>query len=385
MADPDFTTLSRALDHYCPFEALGVARQEIRHSNFLADILDPLRPHGFGDSFLKAFLDVLLAASGLDVRRLDLHLSDLSQADIRREWQNIDLLCVIDHLPRPLVAAIEIKVESGEHGTQLAEYVKKIEAHWPNAEHCYVFLTPTGQDSSDDRWTAISFASVLDGIEPLLRDIRGEDAAKMMLGAYITMMRRRYVPNDEMENLARRIWEKHGAALEYLMDQRPDLMSEISTAIQEREFASIAKQIKQATGIEIALDHCSNTFMRIAVPTWDDCPDMLCASWTKSRRILLCEVEFYGQRVHIRMQLGPGDPEPRTRMFQKLNDTADVDSGKKAKPTAFFSRLAAKTLLSAKEIEKAADSDTLILASRDGIAKFLEAHLPSYHRVLMEG
>ena len=36
MKSQDFSELSDRLDVYCPFEALSVARLEIRHSNFLA-------------------------------------------------------------------------------------------------------------------------------------------------------------------------------------------------------------------------------------------------------------------------------------------------------------------------------------------------------------
>ncbi|HAH57521.1 MAG TPA: hypothetical protein DCL86_05190, partial [Bacteroidales bacterium] len=39
------------------FEAVGMARQEIRHSRFLAFLLNPLAPHGLGEYFLRNFLD----------------------------------------------------------------------------------------------------------------------------------------------------------------------------------------------------------------------------------------------------------------------------------------------------------------------------------------
>src|SRR5690242_12497482 len=45
------------------FDALGISEVEIRHSNFLAFVLDPTESHGLGDLFLKGLLiDALKAA-----------------------------------------------------------------------------------------------------------------------------------------------------------------------------------------------------------------------------------------------------------------------------------------------------------------------------------
>ena len=56
----DFKKLENMVDVFCPFEAIGMVRQEIRHSNFLAYILDPNRPHEFGSSFLEDFFALIL-------------------------------------------------------------------------------------------------------------------------------------------------------------------------------------------------------------------------------------------------------------------------------------------------------------------------------------
>lgn len=86
----EFKELDKAVNQFCPFEAVGMARQEIRHAHFLAYILDPNCPHGFGDAVLRAVLETLLQEFS-DVSSLDLHLVDLSRATIRREWESIDL------------------------------------------------------------------------------------------------------------------------------------------------------------------------------------------------------------------------------------------------------------------------------------------------------
>ena len=45
------------------FVAIGAVRSEMRHSNFLAFLLDPAQSHGLGDLFLKRFLQRALVES----------------------------------------------------------------------------------------------------------------------------------------------------------------------------------------------------------------------------------------------------------------------------------------------------------------------------------
>ena len=48
--NPDLEKLEGLLDRFNLFEALGIVRQEIRHSDFLAFLLDPRQNHGL-DSY----------------------------------------------------------------------------------------------------------------------------------------------------------------------------------------------------------------------------------------------------------------------------------------------------------------------------------------------
>jgi hypothetical protein len=48
--------LEAMLDRFNIFEAVGMERQEIRHSKFLAFLLDPNESHRMGDAFVKRLL-----------------------------------------------------------------------------------------------------------------------------------------------------------------------------------------------------------------------------------------------------------------------------------------------------------------------------------------
>lgn len=385
IAETAFREISSELDVYCPFEALGVSRHEIRHSNFLANILTPSNPHGFGDGGIRIFLDTLLSSIEDDQARLKFHLVDIGRCEIYREWKHIDLICYFPELSPPTIVVLEIKVESGEHGDQLLKYEKLVKNQWPEAKKLFFFLTPNGAEASVDTWSAISFGDLLNGLERLLADNQRVPVAAMMLRAYIAMMRRRYVPNDNLEDLARQIWAKHALTLEYLIDQRPDVLRDASAAMREKEFPALRDDILSKIGIEIELEKSSNTYLQIAIPKWDSNPNMLKSTWTTTKRLLLCQIEFYGNRVHVRMLLGQGDQPAREQLWQQLKKCSDVDYGKRKTLTPKWSRLASKTLISGKELDDIRDNNdvTLLLQkSKDGIKNFLIEHLPAYDRAL---
>ena len=89
-----FEQVEQHLGVFCPFEAVGMVRQEVRHANFLRYCLDPQRPHGFGTDCLRALMRAsALAQQDQDdcnscdvIAPLDVHVLDLDGAELRQEW-----------------------------------------------------------------------------------------------------------------------------------------------------------------------------------------------------------------------------------------------------------------------------------------------------------
>src|SRR6476469_4726773 len=109
----DLETLEGFLDQFNIFEAVGVIRQELRHSDFLTFLLDPRQNHRLGDAFVQRLLQkILITTRELAPPLSPVHLDswDLSHLAVRREWQNIDIL-LIDPINR-LIVVIENKIDS---------------------------------------------------------------------------------------------------------------------------------------------------------------------------------------------------------------------------------------------------------------------------------
>ena len=74
------------------FQILRITNNEIRHSNFLAWLLDPNQSHKLGDIFLKRFLREVFSSDKFDnVDQVDVEGMSLSKVEVLREFKNIDI------------------------------------------------------------------------------------------------------------------------------------------------------------------------------------------------------------------------------------------------------------------------------------------------------
>ena len=139
----DLERLETLLNQFNIFEAVGMVRQEIRHSHFLAFLLSPAASHQLGDVFLKTFLKQLLSESNNAAINLnEIDAASLSDTEVRHEWRNIDILLVSQG--SRIVCALENKVDSGEHSNQLQRYRQIVQEEFPSYCQILVFLTPRG-------------------------------------------------------------------------------------------------------------------------------------------------------------------------------------------------------------------------------------------------
>src|SRR5574337_738498 len=90
----DLTELEDLIAEFNIFEALGIVRQELRHSDFLSFLLNPAERHGIGDYFLKSFLIRVL--NDADSSPIEIDIIDLNDAVVERETQHIDILIYDD-------------------------------------------------------------------------------------------------------------------------------------------------------------------------------------------------------------------------------------------------------------------------------------------------
>ena len=309
--NPDLEQLEAHLEQFNIFEALGAVNVELRHSDFLAFLLNPNQNHGLGDYFVKQFLQKALSnayVSQLPFTPIDLDIWDLDNVIVHRERHNIDILLLDDE--NKVAVIIENKVISAEHGDQLTRYREIAEQYYPDYRKLFLFLTPEGEEPSDPEYIPIDYGLIVALIEKLLEaraSTLGPDVLTLTTH-YAVMLRRHIVDESEIKRLCEQIYRKHQRALDLIYEYRPDLQAEI--------YEYLIELINNNP--DLAIDHCSKSYVRFFPQEWDTPTLNQGEGWTPSGRISLFEFVNSPTSLRLKLYVGPGPMEIR----QKLLDIA---------------------------------------------------------------
>jgi hypothetical protein len=236
----DLLSLELLIGKFNIFDAVKIAQTEIRHSNFLAFLLDPAESHGHGQLFLNALLMDLLKTAPPSLRPLspiELDGTQLRGVEVRRESHHIDLLVACSH--PPLVVAIENKIASSEHSDQLNRYEQTIREHFPNTGSLFVYLTPTGEAPSSGAWVPYSYRElhrVLSRVRETYENSIGANVL-VFLDHYLNLIGTRFMDDPRIDDLCQRIYKNHRRALELIYDRvgspAAGVLAEVEAVLRE--------------------------------------------------------------------------------------------------------------------------------------------------------
>lgn len=214
------------------FDVLKISKTELRHSNVLSWLLSANENHGLGDAFIKGILQRIVendTEGKYDVFRV--LLQDFYSFFVYREWNNIDILLVSDE--EKTVIAIENKVGSGEHDDQLNRYRKILENIYPNYQRILVFLTPDGDEPSDEKnWGILSYRDIINVLDDICKSTELVPDISMMINNYTETLRRYVVDDLQLRDVCGRIYEKHKKALDLIFENRIDSRSKTISMIR---------------------------------------------------------------------------------------------------------------------------------------------------------
>ncbi len=330
----DLERLESLLKQFNIFEAVGMVRQEIRHSHFLAFLLNPNASHNLRDIFLKTFLkQLLLEADNATVSPIEIDVATLTDTKVRREWKNIDILLVSPG--SQIVCTIENKVDSGEHSNQLQRYRQIVQQEFPNYRQIFVFLTPQGivpyGEVDQEHWSVYSYRKVADLIGEVCDRYRStlNDEVCTLMQHYSTLINRHLMQDSEIAKLCRQIYLSHKEALDLIYEHRPSL---------ETEAYELVKQlVKNAPPDKIVFIHSwlQRKILSFASPRWHDLPFQQAGTgWTpKPNRILLLQFKVEASILKLVLILGPGDLTTRQAVYDAL-ENRDIPGFTGNRPTS---------------------------------------------------
>ncbi|MBX3388000.1 MAG: PD-(D/E)XK nuclease family protein [Phycisphaeraceae bacterium] len=309
----DLLALEEHLGRFNIFDALRIEHAEIRHSNFLAWLLNPSESHGQGTLFLKAVLMDLLRQSPADRRPIsavELDSVELRDIEIRREWKSIDLL-VISHDPK-FIVAIENKIYAGEHSSQLSRYEQAVRTEFNDFRSMFVLLAARGQGPSEESWTGYSYQSlhgVLSRVKRTAAGSLGADVATF-LDHYLNMIGTRFMDDQTIESLCKRIYTNHRRAIDLIIEHAGSATSGLLEVAEAQLRAPESRWVVRARSNWLFLVPKEWVGRRVDAEgnTHEHCTPSLFA-----------EVQMRPDSVHLRVVVGPhGDQAARRRIIERL-------------------------------------------------------------------
>lgn len=373
----DLEALEALLSQFNIFEAIGAVRQELRHSQLLAYLLDPAQNHGLRDRFAKELLQGALSsadsAEARTIRAVDLELWDLQQMDVRREEHNIDILLCDEK--NQLVVAIENKIDSSEHSDQLARYLNTLLNRYPGWKTLGLYLTPDGELPSESAFLPAGYslvASVLENLVESLSPALTPDV-RTLVNHYTQMLRRHIVSESEIAELCSRIYGKHKQAIDLIVEHRPDRL------LMTREFLESLVRERDAL---FDLDHSSKSYIRFAPRAWDQANLGVGQGWTRSGRVLLFEFENREDSLRLKLEIGPGPRDIRQRVFDMALEKRPFFKPPSKILMKMYNEVFSRSFLSSAPDAEASEED-LRIAIRTHWTSFLESDFPKINEAVV--
>ena len=261
ICDKDLKELEQMFGKFNIFDCLKLTRTEIRHSNFLAWLLDPNETHGLKDYFLKEFLKNILKSKKNEIAEIngkelelknsensdeiikrtysvpsifDIDYWDMTEVEVFRELENIDLLLIDEK--NKFVFVIENKIDSFQHSNQLARYRDYVDEQYPNTTYqkLFIYLKPK-KEPAENPYIYLSYQTVRDTIKELIADKNDKISDEILVAIkhYNEILERDIMNSeDKISKICRQIYRKHKTAID-LINKNSDLRKEIYEILKE--------------------------------------------------------------------------------------------------------------------------------------------------------
>lgn len=228
--NPDLERLEGHLKRFNPIRVMRMEGMEIRHTNILGWLLDPLETHGLADRFLKSFLAEAMKGDSKKETptAVDIALADLRDSEVRREKKNIDLF--VTSAANAWSFVIENKLHSKQHSNQLKRYIDQARADAADANLAFrcrgIFLTLHEEEPDEqvqDDYVCFRYEKICTILDTLLagNEPRISPEVRQFICHYLEIIKDATDMSDEqhqMELLAKKLYRSHRKVLDFIME-----------------------------------------------------------------------------------------------------------------------------------------------------------------------
>lgn len=360
------------LGRFNVFVAAGLMHHEIRHSRFLASLLDPSGSHGLGDRFLRRLVS--------DVRGTAFE-GELSRVKVLTEAWRVDLLLVDD--VAGWFVAIENKINAGEHGDQLSRYIATLDREYPSARYPvrhFVLLSPNAWKPSHGEYSTFGYARIAGLLEESLLDAQElVPDVRIAIAHYIDLLRCYVLEDVQLAELCREAYRKHGRVID-------TIIANASTSVAPAVADHVRALIERSAAFNIAEDeHAGRTILRCADTALDGLPWMSKgrSDWTASGRSLLFELTNRSNSLMLELVIGTENEDVR-RALMKLSALPPFTAITRA---SRWQRIYRQLILSSDDYERVSRGEMTLAELLEAVTaewdRFIVSTLPDLRRHLV--
>lgn len=318
---PEFSELEAKLGDFNLFQVLRSEFSELKHSNVLGWLMNPSESHGLDATFLQKWLMRALHSKKhfhlTPVTPVDIDAWELLNVEVRREWQNTDLLLNIE-LARGerWIICIENKVHSSQHSNQLTRYRSIVEEEFSSATHrIYLLLSKFPETPDDEHYIPTSYAEVHQALTDTLalrKQSIGQEP-RVLIDNYLRLLEEKFMNESDVARMAATIYQKHRRALDVIFENRPEL-------VRAQVLPLLGKLLhKHSEELDIVCGKHEKKYIRFIPRAWDQPGNHHGQNWQPSNFGLVFEIDFF--TTHPRFLIVAGKPpEPWTSHLQPLCD-----------------------------------------------------------------
>ncbi len=229
-------TLGPFINDVNVFDILGVDRDENRHSDILAWLLDANASHNLGDALVREIVRTIIkynSNKGYDVIEwagIDYYCgSPVREKNVERQpgkRGRLDLFLEYDtpNKGKKHLIVIENKIDSIENKGQTHDYRQAIINDYPEKEYSVMFVYLSARDDApqDEKyWSVLSYKDVLEAIQTIIDEDNSRkwgnvpDEAKQIIRDYCEVIKR-FNDDDALVQNCNLIYSKHSKAIELI-------------------------------------------------------------------------------------------------------------------------------------------------------------------------
>jgi hypothetical protein len=303
LKDPNLELLEMHLAKPNIFSILKIENTEIRHSNFLAWLLDPNGSHNLNDRFLKWFLKEVFSDQKINwIDEFTVDGLSFHNLQIFREYKNIDIILLSDDF----VIAIENKILSTEHSNQLSRYEEIVKRDFKNINHAFIYLTLAGDEPEKlenscvyVNYSYINIVTILNQIVTIYNDIL-PDKALVYINDYIEVLRRFVMQEDQATKIAQELYKNHKEAIDFIIETKPDrLLSIMPIALDVINEAGYIPGTQNKGYARFLTPEINNIIPKNSINGW------------KNQELFLFEISMWSKNIVLKTVIAPGNENQR--------------------------------------------------------------------------